>query len=48
MIETIEQGTPSTPYMQFGDEVHIEMLNENGDSLFGAIHQVVKPYHKDK
>ena len=35
-------GVISTPYMLFGDTVRIEMLGEDGKSLFGAIEQVVK------
>ena len=44
MIETIEQGRPSTPFMRFGDRVRIEMLDEKGASIFGAIDQVVERY----
>ena len=43
MIETIRDGKPSTPFMQFGDRIRIEMLDENGNSLFGTIEQQVKP-----
>lgn len=41
MIETIENGKPSTPFMNFGDHVRIEMLDEKGASIFGAIDQKV-------
>jgi fumarylacetoacetate (FAA) hydrolase len=41
MLETIEQGKPSTPFMRFGDTVRIEMLDANGNSIFGAIEQKV-------
>ncbi|MCL4149471.1 UNVERIFIED_CONTAM: hypothetical protein GTU68_031811 [Idotea baltica] len=41
-IETINNGKPSTPFMQFGDTVSIEMNNESGDSIFGRISQTVK------
>jgi len=44
MYETIETGKPQTPYMQFGDTVHIEMFDQAGNSLFGAIEQQVKRY----
>jgi fumarylacetoacetate (FAA) hydrolase len=37
MYETIEQGKATTPFMRFGDQVRIEMLDEHGDSIFGAI-----------
>ncbi len=41
MIETIEQGKPSTPFMRYGDTVRLEMQNAAGDSIFGAIEQQV-------
>lgn len=44
MLETIDKGTPETPFMAFGDTVRIEMLNKKGESLFGAIDQTVKRY----
>jgi fumarylacetoacetate (FAA) hydrolase len=44
MIETIEQGKPTTPFMRFGDRVRIEMLDAAGHSIFGAIEQVVERY----
>ena len=40
MIETIETGAPITPFLKFGDRVHIEMLAD-GRSIFGAIDQKV-------
>ena len=43
MIETIRDGKPSTPFMQFGDRIRIEMLDKEGNSVFGAIEQQVKP-----
>ncbi|MDN3679216.1 fumarylacetoacetate hydrolase family protein [Vibrio tapetis subsp. quintayensis] len=41
MIETISAGSPSTAFMKIGDTVAIEMLDENGDSIFGRIEQEV-------
>ncbi len=41
MLETIEDGSPSTPFMKFGDTVQIEMLDAEGESIFGAIRQKV-------
>ncbi|WP_217535955.1 fumarylacetoacetate hydrolase family protein [Vibrio metschnikovii] len=41
MIETIRDGQPSTAFMQVGDTIKLEMLNEQGDSVFGAIEQTV-------
>jgi fumarylacetoacetate (FAA) hydrolase len=45
MYETIEKGAPSTPYLRFGDNVRIEMLDAEGASIFGAIDQEVAHYH---
>nr|WP_277608736.1 fumarylacetoacetate hydrolase family protein [Microbulbifer elongatus] len=42
MIETIQSGKPSTAFMQFGDRIAIEMLDERGQSIFGRIEQVVE------
>jgi fumarylacetoacetate (FAA) hydrolase len=44
MIETIAHGKPKTPFLRFGDEVRIEMLDAQGRSIFGAIEQVVARY----
>lgn len=41
MLETIESGQPVTPFMSFGDRVGVEMLSEDGASIFGAIDQKV-------
>jgi fumarylacetoacetate (FAA) hydrolase len=41
MIETIEQGKPTTPFMKPGDTIAIEMLDTEGRSLFGRIEQKV-------
>ena len=41
MIETIEQGKPTTPFMKAGDTIEIEMRNPEGHSLFGRIAQKV-------
>ena len=38
-IELIEHGAPQTAFMQFGDRVRIEMLDEQAASIFGAIDQ---------
>ena len=43
-LETIEFGQPVTQFMRFGDTIRIEMLDEKGKSVFGAIEQkVVRP-----
>jgi fumarylacetoacetate (FAA) hydrolase len=41
-LETIEHGTAVTNFMRFGDTIRIEMLDEKGKSIFGAIEQTVK------
>ncbi|MBS0293874.1 MAG: fumarylacetoacetate hydrolase family protein [Proteobacteria bacterium] len=38
-IETIEDGQPTTEFMQYGDTIRIEMKGPDGQSLFGAIEQ---------
>ena len=43
-IETINDGKPSTSFMKFGDRIRIEMNNADGESIFGAIDQVVEEY----
>jgi fumarylacetoacetate (FAA) hydrolase len=42
-IEALQGGAPTTPYMQFGDTIRIEMLGRDGLSVFGAIDQRVSP-----
>ncbi|NLJ62447.1 MAG: fumarylacetoacetate hydrolase family protein [Alcaligenaceae bacterium] len=44
MYETIEQGKPLTPFMQPGDVVRIEMKDEAGQSIFGAIENEVERF----
>lgn len=43
-LETIENGSPTTPFLKFGDRVKIEMLDLDGRSIFGAIDQEVQRY----
>ena len=40
-IETLLSGGAKTPFLKFGDRVRIEMLDADGNSLFGAIEQEV-------
>ncbi|HRP20959.1 MAG TPA: fumarylacetoacetate hydrolase family protein [Alicycliphilus sp.] len=40
-IETIQDGQPSTEFMQYGDTIRIEMKGRDGQSLFGAIDQQI-------
>ncbi|MCL1078203.1 FAA hydrolase family protein [Parashewanella spongiae] len=44
MLETITDGKPSTSFMKFGDTVKIEMLDDNGVTIFGSIDQKVVEY----
>ncbi len=46
MIETIRDGKPKTPFMQFGDKIKIEMLDTSGNNIFGTIEQQLKPHKK--
>lgn len=46
MRETIESGAPTTPFLAYGDRVRIEMKDESGRSIFGAIEQTVVPKKK--
>ena len=40
-IETIQDGKPSTAYMQYGDTIRIEMKGLDGQSIFGVIDQKI-------
>ncbi|MFT7684820.1 MAG: fumarylacetoacetate (FAA) hydrolase [Candidatus Azotimanducaceae bacterium] len=44
MLETINEGKPSTPFMKFDDTVRIEMFDEKEDSIFGSIENRVVKY----
>ncbi|NNF50832.1 MAG: fumarylacetoacetate hydrolase family protein [Gammaproteobacteria bacterium] len=44
VIEVVRDGKASTPFMSFGDRVRIEMLDKDGDSIFGAIDQTIEQY----
>ncbi len=44
MLEIIADGKPSTEFMSFGDKVRIEMFDNDGVSIFGAIEQTVVEY----
>ncbi len=46
-VETILHGAPRTPFLRFGDRVRIEMLDDDGVSIFGAIDQRVQRYRTD-
>ncbi|OYD25379.1 fumarylacetoacetate hydrolase family protein [Oceanimonas baumannii] len=42
--ELLNTGAASTPFMRFGDRVRMEMFDEQGQSIFGAIDQQLVPY----
>jgi fumarylacetoacetate (FAA) hydrolase len=41
MLEQLEHGRATTPFLSFGDRVRIEMFDRDGRSVFGAIDQKV-------
>ena len=41
MLEQIETGQPRTPFLSFGDRVAIEMIGQDGHSLFGTLDNCV-------
>ena len=43
VLELLGTGGIETPFLKFGDRVHIEMLDGDGNSVFGAIDQTVSP-----
>jgi fumarylacetoacetate (FAA) hydrolase len=47
MLEIIAGGEATTPFMSFGDRVRIEMLDDAGASIFGAIDQEVRRYRPE-
>ncbi len=44
MLEIIAGGEATTPFMSFGDRVRIEMFDDAGVTIFGAIDQEVRRY----
>ena len=44
MLEILNQGQVQTPFLKFGDEVRIFMLDGDGESVFGDILQTVERY----
>jgi fumarylacetoacetate (FAA) hydrolase len=42
VVETLRDGKPATPFMQFGDRIRIEMFDRAGNSIFGAIEQTMQ------
>ncbi len=45
-VETIRNGKPTTEFLKFGDRVTIDMQDDQGRSIFGAIEQTVVPYRR--
>ena len=41
MLEIIATGNATTEFMHFGDRIQIDMLDDNGQSIFGEIDQKV-------
>lgn len=41
-VETLRDGQPKTPFLQFGDVLRIEILDAMGQSVFGAIEQRIE------
>ena len=44
-VETLRDGKPTTPFLKFGDRVRIEILDNDGKSIFGAIEQSIQQYN---
>jgi fumarylacetoacetate (FAA) hydrolase len=42
MVETIRDGAPATPFLNYGDRVRIWMEDDKGHAIFGAIDQSVE------
>ncbi|TPW16604.1 MAG: putative fumarylacetoacetate hydrolase family protein, partial [Halothiobacillaceae bacterium] len=42
ILEKLDTGTATTPFLRHGDRVRIEMLDNHGQTIFGAIDQPVK------
>ena len=43
VLELFETGEMKTPYLRYGDRVRLEVLGDDGRSVFGAIDQKVVP-----
>lgn len=41
--EQLELGEPKTAYLRYGDEVELEMFDEQGRTVFGSIKQTLQP-----
>ena len=43
-VETLRDGKPTTPFLKCGDTIRIEILDNDGKSIFGAIEQSIQQY----
>jgi len=43
VVEILETGAAVTEFMRFGDRIRIEMQDRQGQSIFGAIEQEIRP-----
>lgn len=46
VLEVIRDGKASTPFLSFGDRVRIEMLDDSGKSIFGALEHVFEKHQR--
>jgi len=44
VLEVIDKGEATTPFMRFGDTIKIQVTNEKGEDIFGTIEQKVVKY----
>ncbi|OOG44504.1 2-keto-4-pentenoate hydratase [Rhodanobacter sp. C06] len=42
-VETLRDGKPATPFLKYGDTLRIEITDQAGASIFGAIEQRIVP-----
>jgi fumarylacetoacetate (FAA) hydrolase len=42
-VEILDHGSVCTPFLKFGDAIRIECRDQAGESIFGAIEQVLAP-----
>ena len=42
-VETLRDGKPSTPFLKYGDTLRIDVTDQAGASIFGAIEQRIAP-----
>ena len=41
VLEIINDGKATTPFMSFGDDIEIKMLDKDGNNIFGTIHNTI-------